>query len=422
MSEQIIKILQNRLTISKDAGPETQQNALKEELQFYILNFIYHHPKYKEWVMYGGSALRIIHGLDRMSVDLDFEINHPVTERFLENLKNEIEHYFKKTYGTTNNFLKIKITNNRGVTLKFNIGNLIQGYLSDWIHVKIDLNHFIAPKTVLNERWPINQGQLSFVILTYNMASLMASKICAVFLRGTRGVGKNIYNEKGRDIYDLLWYMGQKITPNFDYLSAKGIEAKNLHKLFVKLTLKMNNVSDKNLKDDLTNLFLDKNFIRNWLENWMETYSKLIKSYDIRTITKLTDVGMTVDHSTDVLSFIYFYNTEEESRFMIKYRLSREWIDDKEGELKIEIDDYVEKHMTKEAREATDKKILKQKQYATLFYKKTEKYLKKVNHIVLGGNITTKVIRTTADNLNRKDQIWLNKSTLIECELEDLLP
>ena len=25
--------------------------------------------------MYGGSALRIIHGLDRMSIDLDFEIS-----------------------------------------------------------------------------------------------------------------------------------------------------------------------------------------------------------------------------------------------------------------------------------------------------------------------------------------------------------
>ena len=32
--------------------------------------------------MYGGSALRIIHGLDRMSVDLDFEISDTITEKF----------------------------------------------------------------------------------------------------------------------------------------------------------------------------------------------------------------------------------------------------------------------------------------------------------------------------------------------------
>ena len=48
---------------------ETQRNSLKEDLQFYVLNFIYRHPEYSNWTMYGGSALRICHGLDRMSVD-----------------------------------------------------------------------------------------------------------------------------------------------------------------------------------------------------------------------------------------------------------------------------------------------------------------------------------------------------------------
>ena len=35
--------------------------------------------------------------------------------------------------------------------------------------------------------------------------------------------------------------------------------------------------------------------------------------------------------------------------------------------------------------------------------------------------IITKVIRMTADNLNQKEQIVLNKSTLLSCELDDLL-
>ena len=61
---------------------------------------------------------------------------------------------------------------------------------------------------------PQNHGQLSFVILTYNLSSLMASKIAAIFLRGTRGVGKAVYEEKGRDIYDLLWYMDKKVVPD----------------------------------------------------------------------------------------------------------------------------------------------------------------------------------------------------------------
>ena len=49
----------------------------------------------------------------------------------------------------------------------------------------------------------------------------MASKIAAIFLRGTRGVGEATYEEKGRDIYDLLWYMSKRIVPDLDYLKAK---------------------------------------------------------------------------------------------------------------------------------------------------------------------------------------------------------
>ncbi|MHB8173137.1 MAG: nucleotidyl transferase AbiEii/AbiGii toxin family protein, partial [Nitrospirota bacterium] len=213
MSEQLTIILKRKLDDLSAYGAldaETRRNALKEELQYYILNFIYHHPTYRTWIMYGGSALRIIHGLDRMSVDLDFEVPHAINGKFLEELKKEIEGYFTSTYGTDAAFLTIKITNGRGLTLKFNLGGALSfGHPSSQVHVKIDLNHFIAPKTV-TERRPINRDQLSFVIVTYNMSALMASKLAAIFLRGTLGVGPDVYEEKGRDIYDLLWYMNKK--------------------------------------------------------------------------------------------------------------------------------------------------------------------------------------------------------------------
>lgn len=63
----------------------------------------------------------------------------------------------------------------------------------------------------------------------------------------------------------------------------------------------------------------------------------------------------------------------------------------------------------------------KLKQYATLFYQKTENYFRKVNKIMLGAGINTKLIRMTANNLNPKEQIVINKSALLSCELDDLL-
>jgi len=421
MSEQITIILKRKLedlTTYGGLDAETRRNALKEELQYYVLNFICHHTEYKSWIMYGGSALRIIHGLDRMSVDLDFEISHAVTEEFLEELKKEIEKHFLNTYGAGTDFMTAKITTGRGLLLKFHVGEELSfGHSSKQVHVKIDLNHFVASETV-TERRPINRDQLSFVIITYNMSALMASKLAAIFLRGTRGVGEAVYQEKGRDIYDLLWYMGKKVVPDFDYLTAKGINAKDPRALFDKLTLQMNKVSDKNLEQDLEPLFVNKTFIKNWLKNWRESYLRLLDEYKINMVTTLEKIGVHQDFHTDNFSFVYWYKTEEGRTARIIYTISDYWIDFREGDLPTKINEKIIQLVESEMKDQLSNKL---KQYITLFYEKTEKYFRKTNRIMLGNNIATKFIRMTADNFNPKEQIVLNKSTLLSCELDDLL-
>lgn len=426
MSEQILTTLKRKLDDLAAYGEldlETRRNALKEELQFYVLNFIYHQPEYSKWIMYGGSALRIIHGLDRMSVDLDFEVSHAATEKFLEELKTEIEEHFKNTYGVGNDFLTIKITTGRGLLLKFHVGEELSfGHPSKQVHIKIDLNHFVAPKTV-HERRPINQDQLSFVIVTYNMSALMASKIAAIFLRGTRGIGEAVYEEKGRDIYDLLWYMNKKVVPDFDYLVAKGIDIKDPRALFDKLTLQMNKVNDENLKQDLIPLFTNRPFIENWLKIWRESYLRLFEAYKIRTVTNLEHVQVHHDLMPDNFHFIYTYGTEGDRPVRVVYTLSDYWIMFREGDLSIEEDKTLSEmiEFTSNGSTSHPPSEEKLKKYATLFSQKTNKYFRKTNKIMLGDTIQTKVIRMTADNLNQKEQIVLNKSTLLSCALDDLL-
>jgi len=428
MSEQIIAILKRKLNDLAPQGEmdaETLRNALKEELQFYVLNFIYHHPEYNKWVMYGGSALRIIHGLDRMSVDLDFEISDEITKNFLNELKKEIEDHFSRTYSTHPGFLTAKIVMERGLLLKFNAGEALSlGHPSNQVHVKIDLNHFTAPKT-LTERRPINRGQLSFVIVTYHMSTLMASKLAAIFLRPTRGVGKALYEEKGRDIYDLLWYMNNKIAPDLDYLTAKNVkEAKDLRSLFDKLTVKMNDVSDANLKQDLLPLFVNRTYIENWLANWRESYLRLLETYKICTVTTLEGAQVHRHFNPDCFYFTYTYKAQEGGWARIRYVISEYWIELRDGDLPtIEIDENISNvtEFTSDGSNIRPAWQNKLKQYNTLFYQKTEKYLKKTNRIMLGRSITTKLIRMTADHLNQKEQIVLNKSALLACELDDLL-
>ncbi len=421
MSEQILATLKRKLddlSAYGEVDAETKRNALKEELQFYVLNFIYHHPEYGKWIMYGGSALRICHELDRMSVDLDFEVAHTITEKFLEELKKDIEKYFVNTYSAESDFLTIKTTTGRGLLLKFHVGKeLIIGHPSRQVHVKIDLNHFTAPKTV-TERIPINRDQFSFVITTYNMSALMASKIAAIFLRGTRGVGEAVYEEKGRDIYDLLWYMTKKVVPDLDYLIAKSVDVKDPRVLFDKLTLQMNKVSDANLRHDLRPLFVNQTYIENWLKNWRESYLRLLEGYRINTVTTLERVEIRQEFYTDNYYFAYWYKTEEGRVVRIVYAISDYWLAYKDGDLPTKIDDRVIQLVTGDIKNRLGDKL---KQYITLFYEKSEAYFKKINRIILGDSITTKLIRMTADNLNQKEQIVLNKSALLSCELDDLL-
>lgn len=423
MSEKISLILKDKLNEIADykiINAEIIRNILKEELQLYLLNFIYNHPEYNKWIMYGGSALRIVHGLNRMSIDLDFEISHSITKKFLEKLKNEIENYFKENYELRSDFLAIKISGQRGLLLKFNIGEKLNlNHPSKQVHLKIDLNHFVFKNTI-NERHPINQDQFSFVILTYNMSTLMASKLSAIFLRGFRGVGKNIYFEKGRDIYDLLWYMNKKIIPNIDYMKAKGVNIKDPDQLFEKLNSQINKVKDENLKNDLFPLFINSNFIENWLKNWKETYFKLIENYKINNIELLDKITINQNINNESFSLIFNYHTNENEQINISYHINEELLNLINKDLNVKKNNKIENKIV-----FPNNLKIKIKEtlinLAFLFYKKNENYFKKTNNKIINNDINTKIIRLNANNLNRRKEIILTKNKLITSQLEDLL-
>ena len=149
----------------------------------------------------------------------------------------------------------------------------------------------------------------------------------------------------------------------------------------------------------------------------------MLEAYKINTITELQEVKVSQDFSTDIFSFTYYYNTGNDKQIRITYKISDYWIEFGDGDLSIEVSNQIKNIFEINQNGITnhpssEKKLLK---YAELFYQKTERYLDSTKYIILGDTIITKVIRMTADNLNFKEQILLNKSTLISCELDDLL-
>ena len=64
--------IKKRISETKGRDRLFIRNVLKEELQNFILNFIYT-SKYKDLIFTGGTCLRKNYGLNRLSEDLDFD-------------------------------------------------------------------------------------------------------------------------------------------------------------------------------------------------------------------------------------------------------------------------------------------------------------------------------------------------------------
>lgn len=201
-------------------------NRLREYLQSYFLNVIYKKKFYQNLVFTGGTALRFIHKIRRFSEDVDFSLSDKAKNYdFLEMIKN-IQYEFK----LAGYDLEIKYDNSRVVhnaLLKFP-GILFEVGLSPLksqkivIKVEIDTN---PPKGGIETNTLYN-STFMFYMVHYDLASLLAGKVHALLCRDYA---------KGRDWYDLLWYLAKfnNLEPNFIMLNNAMAQT---HKKPVKLS------------------------------------------------------------------------------------------------------------------------------------------------------------------------------------------
>ncbi|MFA5092281.1 MAG: nucleotidyl transferase AbiEii/AbiGii toxin family protein [Candidatus Paceibacterota bacterium] len=179
-------------------------NILKEHLQYYFLNFIYNSNYGKNLIFIGGSALRTCYGLNRLSedIDMDIELNTTINK---QQLAEDIVKYFKQTYLFDN--LEYTISGkDEKIYFKFPILkelNISDNSESDKLYVKLEISDIIS-KSYKVALTPISKLGFNFIVKNYDLETLMASKINAIFTRKyIKGNDEN-YNFKGRDYFDLL--------------------------------------------------------------------------------------------------------------------------------------------------------------------------------------------------------------------------
>lgn len=190
-------------------GPLQKENLTREFLQILCLKIMGDKGAFDNIAFIGGTSLRILFGLRRFSEDLDFSLIEPQGYD-IQALAEQLVKAFQ-LYGIR---VEAKVKDEKTihqVMLKFE-GLLREVGLSPLASQKLSIKletDIRPPEGWVLARSVLDKGML-LRITHYEIASLFAGKLHAFFCRKYT---------KGRDLYDLIWYISRRVRPNFVLLN-----------------------------------------------------------------------------------------------------------------------------------------------------------------------------------------------------------
>lgn len=217
--------------------------------------------------MKGGTCLRLCFDLPRLSEDLDFDIED--YEKFdLDEFTKDIKNHFSKVLRYPKVETKIA-GNKKTVYLKFpvlrELGFTVGKSETNIVHVRIDLSS--VPMALIKKEISVRStSSFSFIIQRYPPSLLFAGKLCAILTRETIEGKRKMERFKGRDYFDLIWFMEKKIIPDWEYV--KTISGYTKNQAMEKLKEKADKVTIPFLKNDLLPFFENSYFVENFAKNF----------------------------------------------------------------------------------------------------------------------------------------------------------
>lgn len=199
---------------------DARKNLLREILQEVILCHMKEVDLFEDMAFHGGTSLRLLYRIDRFSEDLDMSLlianeSYDIAAKMKALETSLVNSGFKIEFQNKSkpaNAIKVFYINDSDILNQFSreIGNVIVG---EKIKIKFELD--VLPSGHQSFTDSKIKSAFSETVKAHDLATCMGQKIHAVLCRS------HFYKMdiiKGRDLYDLEWYLEQDITPNYDNL------------------------------------------------------------------------------------------------------------------------------------------------------------------------------------------------------------
>lgn len=195
------------------ANPLLKRNQVREYLQARVLQGLQDSGAFLTWAFHGGTALRFLYRLPRFSEDLDFSLMGASGETGfgsrLEAVKRQLhaENYQVELAIKEQKTVQSAFVRFPGLLHELGLSAREEETLS--VRVELDTR---LPRGARLETTAIRRHVL-LRLSHHDRGTLLAGKINALLTREFL---------KGRDVYDLVWYLSDPEWPgpNFDYLNA----------------------------------------------------------------------------------------------------------------------------------------------------------------------------------------------------------
>ncbi|MGD8849913.1 MAG: nucleotidyl transferase AbiEii/AbiGii toxin family protein [Anaerolineales bacterium] len=193
-----------REIVGESESPLKALNEMREYLQARVLAILQREGAMIPLAFHGGTALRFLYSLPRHSEDLDFTLERKPELYDLDSYLRAIEReFYQEGYE-----VEIKRSDERAVHsawlrfvgLLFELGLSGQGTEIFSIKMEVDTN----PPSGAGLKTSLVRRRVMLQLQHHDRASLLAGKLHAILQRPYT---------KGRDLYDLLWYLSDPGWP-----------------------------------------------------------------------------------------------------------------------------------------------------------------------------------------------------------------